>query len=170
MHSFRVRDRRQPETGRAMFVLIMATLMLFFAVNDSKAQVLNEELEKQVRDISHQLRCPTCQAQSVKESEAGLSVNMKNKVRELLVQGKSEDEVLQYFEERYGEWILRSPKKQGFNLVLWVTPLVLIVVVGLIVVRVLWVRSGVRKEESPTPLSTLENERLEKDLDRFQAE
>lgn len=153
-----------------MLMSILTMLLLLSAAGNVTAQVVNEELENQVREISHKLRCPTCQAQSVKESEAGLSVNMKNKVREMLVQGKSEAEILKFFEERYGEWILRSPKKEGFNLVLWVTPLILIVVVSLIVVRILWNRSGVRKEEQLSPLSAQEKARLEKDLDRFQAE
>ncbi|MCG8338880.1 MAG: cytochrome c-type biogenesis protein CcmH [Proteobacteria bacterium] len=170
MHSYKKEVSGQTRVGKVLLITILTSFLLLIVHANAAAQVVNEELENQVREISHQLRCPTCQAQSVKESEAGLSVNMKNKVRELLIQGKSEDEILKYFEERYGEWILRSPKKEGFNLVLWVTPLILIVVVGLIVVRILWNRSGFRREEQLSPLSAQEKARLEKDLDRFQAE
>ena len=44
---------------------------------------------------------------------------MKLKVRELMKSGLSDEEILAYFVERYGEWILRAPSKQGFNLLLW---------------------------------------------------
>ncbi len=145
-------------------------LLLLLMGATSLAEPVNDDLENQVRKIAHQLRCPTCQAMSVKESEAGLSVNMKNKIREMLLEGKSENEITEFFVERYGEWILRSPQKEGFNLILWLAPLVIIVVVGLIVVRILWKRSGRERKDELNPLSAKEKALLEKDLDRFQSE
>ena len=47
---------------------------------------------------------------------------MKKKISELIVEGKSKKEILVFFEERYGEWILRNPKKAGFNVSLWLLP------------------------------------------------
>ena len=75
----------------------------------------DEALEQRVRTIAHQLRCPTCQSMSVKESEAGLANNMKMKIKEMLQAGKSEKQIINFFVIRYGEWILRSPKKEGVN-------------------------------------------------------
>lgn len=85
--------------------------------------------EKQVQDIADELRCPTCQGLSVKESDSGFSVNMKNKIRALLEEGKSKKEILQFFEERYGEWILRRPKFSGFNILIWIIP-ILVMILG----------------------------------------
>mgnify|MGYP006286150929 FL=1 len=144
----------------AMLMLLWLTPFLF-AVPD------NGDLENRVREISHQLRCPTCQAMSVKESDAGLSLNMKNKIREMLKEGKSEDEILAFFVDRYGEWILRSPQKEGFNLILWVTPLALIVIAGAIVIAVLLRKSRQARRDTLQPLSDNERQILEKDLDRF---
>ena len=95
----------------------------------------DEVLENRVRTISHKLRCPTCQAMSVKESEAGLSNNMKAMIREMLVAGKGEPEILEFFVQRYGEWILREPPKTGFNLLLWTLPGILLVIA---LIGVIW--------------------------------
>jgi len=48
-------------------------------------------------------------------------------IREKLGKGESEEQILKYFEDRYGEWILLSPKPQGFNLLVWVLPVVLLI-------------------------------------------
>ena len=127
------------------------------------------DLEDQVREISHKLRCPTCQAMSVKESDAGLSVNMKNKVREMLKEGKSEEEILSFFEERYGEWILRSPKKEGFNLLLWLLPGTLLVAASLFLILTLINRNRAKSSNQVDPLSQSEKDQIEKDLKSFQS-
>ena len=87
----------------------------------------SEDLEARFKKLSNELRCPTCQGLSVKDSEAGFSNSIKGKIRELMKQGKSDEEIMAYFVERYGEWILRAPPVSGFNMVLWILPGVAIV-------------------------------------------
>lgn len=127
----------------------------------------SESIDDQVRRISHQLRCPTCQSQSVKESDAGLSMNMKNKIREMLNEGKSEEEIFDFFVERYGEWILRSPEKKGFNLFLWLAPGFLIVLTVGLLARYLLKRPQLPLQNSVSVLSEKEKAVIEKDLERF---
>ena len=83
------------------------------------AQTVDEDL---VHKIADNLRCPTCQGLSVNDSEAGFSVQIRNKVREMLMVGQSRAEIETYFVARYGEWILRTPPAQGFNLLIWILP------------------------------------------------
>ena len=83
------------------------------------AQAVDEDL---VHEIADNLRCPTCQGLSVNDSEAGFSVQMRNKVREMLMAGQGRAEIEAYFVARYGEWILRTPPAQGFNLLIWILP------------------------------------------------
>lgn len=94
----------------------------------------NPQLQKQIREIASKLRCPICQGLSVKESESQISLSMRYKIGTLLQQGQNEQQVLNYFEQRYGEWILREPKKNGINLWLWWLPFVLLIggAVGLV--------------------------------------
>ena len=89
-----------------------------------------EELERRVQTISDQLRCPTCQAISVKDSEAAFSVQIRDKVRHMVEEGQSDDQIRAYFVARYGEWILRAPPKEGVGLIVWVLPLAAMLAAG----------------------------------------
>ena len=126
----------------------------------------NERFEVRFKELSNELRCPTCQGLSVKDSEAGFSASIKGKIRELMKHGKSDEEIMAYFVERYGEWILRAPPVSGFNMVLWVLPGIAIVT-GL-----LWVlyrsKNWVEKPtEVMTGLTLEEEQKIMDDLGRF---
>jgi len=99
-------------------------LILFISFENFYKGSAKEVGENSVRIIklSDQLRCPTCMGLSVKDSDAGFSKIIKGKIVELIRDGKSDEEIIQYFVKRYGEWILRSPTKTGFNLILWMLP------------------------------------------------
>lgn len=127
----------------------------------------SEEFEARYRKLSNELRCPTCQGLSVKDSEAGFSNSIKEKIRELLKEGKSDTEVKAYFIKRYGEWILRAPSKKGFNLLLWVLPGILIVFgLGWIMFRSKkWVDPESKKVVSE--LTPDEERKVMEDLERF---
>lgn len=132
----------------------------------------DEELETRVKTLSNELRCPTCQGLSVQESEAGFSLQMRQKVKELLQSGKSDDDVKAYFVERYGDWILRAPPRQGFNLLLWGLPGVLILLALGLVLRQSrkWVKTQETRLAQPAvaPLTPEEQAILNTDMQRFQ--
>lgn len=88
---------------------------------------LSEDNKQEFLDVAKELRCPTCTGLSVLESDATFSVQIKDIVKEQVQGGKSKDEILQYFTERYGPWILRAPPKQGFNLLAWALPIAILV-------------------------------------------
>jgi cytochrome c-type biogenesis protein CcmH/NrfF len=128
------------------------------------------DLEAQVRDIAAQLRCPVCQGLSVGDSPSELANEMRTLVREQLQQGKTSAEVLDYFAQRYGEWILLAPPKQGFNLVIWVLPFVLLPI-GAAVVYLgarRWVRRSTAAESSSRRVDSPYAERLQRELDSYQ--
>jgi cytochrome c-type biogenesis protein CcmH len=88
------------------------------------------DLEDQVREIASQLRCVVCQNLSVADSPSDLAKEMRNLVREHLQGGKSPEEIQAYFVSRYGEYVLLSPPKSGFNLVVWGLPFLAIAAGG----------------------------------------
>ena len=90
-------------------------------------------------DISKDLRCPTCTGLSVLDSDAAFSEQIKSQVKKLVSEGKGKQEVLNFFTDRYGPWILRSPPKEGFHLIAWALPLAL-ALLGIILVMVFWKR------------------------------
>jgi len=128
----------------------------------------NKEFATRFKKLSDELRCPTCQGLSVKDSEAGFSNSIKNKIHELMKLGKTDKEIKGYFIERYGEWILRAPPKKGFNLVLWILPGAGIGV-GLLWVMILSKRWEKKPQlEELAQLTSEEERKLKEDLERFE--
>jgi cytochrome c-type biogenesis protein CcmH len=94
---------------------------------------LDAAREEKVRRIGKKLRCAVCQGESIVDSPASMAVAQLDKVRELVAEGKTDEEVFAFFASRYGEWVLLEPSAEGLNLVLWVGP-GSIVLVGLVLV------------------------------------
>jgi cytochrome c-type biogenesis protein CcmH len=84
-------------------------------------------LEKRVMAVAEELRCLVCQNQTIADSHAELAIDLKNQVREMLVQGKSEKEIKAYMVERYGDFVLYRPQVKGSTWLLWLGPFVLLV-------------------------------------------
>jgi cytochrome c-type biogenesis protein CcmH len=76
-------------------------------------------LEGRARDLSAGLRCPICQNESIDESNAALSKELRIIVRERLVAGDSDQDILDYLVARYGEYVLLNPTVSGANWILW---------------------------------------------------
>ncbi|MGH7424414.1 MAG: cytochrome c-type biogenesis protein [Candidatus Methylomirabilales bacterium] len=124
-------------------------------------------VEEDVRQISAELRCPVCQGLSVADSPSRMADQMRDLIRERLEAGESPEAVKSYFVERYGEWILLAPKREGFNLVVWVLPFVGLAsgAAGLFVVLRRWKRyPGV----APAPVEPAYVEQVRRDMGRDQ--
>ncbi len=87
-------------------------------------------LDRRVREVAQRLRCPVCQGESIQESPAELASQMKGVVREQLAAGKSEQDVLNYFLAKYGDWILLEPRAEGINLLVYWIPVIFMVIGG----------------------------------------
>ena len=76
-------------------------------------------LEARARAISGDIRCPVCQGESIDDSSAPISRDLRLIIRERLVAGDSDREVVDYIVARYGEFVLFNPRAEGSNLILW---------------------------------------------------
>ncbi|WP_405053987.1 cytochrome c-type biogenesis protein CcmH [Tabrizicola sp.] len=76
-------------------------------------------LEQRARAISRDIRCPVCQGESIDDSSAPISRDLRIIIRERLVAGDSDTEVIDYVVARYGEFVLFNPRAEGSNLILW---------------------------------------------------
>lgn len=97
--------------------------------------IQGQQLERRTTEIGALLRCPVCQGLAVSDSRAEMAVNMKGQIRELLARGYTEEQILSYFEQSYGQFVLLKPKFQGFNTLVWLLP-VIALVIGLAIVVV----------------------------------
>lgn len=106
-------------------------LILFLAAMPLWAAPVTEDpLERQMLDIAKDLRCAVCQNQPISESNADLARDMRDIVREQIQAGKSREEIMNYFVERYGDYVLMNPPKRGPGAIVWLAPLALLLVVG----------------------------------------
>ncbi len=97
-------------------------------------------LDAKSAEIAARLRCPVCSGQSVLESNAPISQEMQELIRERLERGQSEEEIIAYFRSSYGDWIMLRPRPTGWNLLVYVLPAVVLIAGGawLIVVLRRW--------------------------------
>lgn len=80
------------------------------------------EIERRVFEIARGLRCPVCISESVADSDAAISIEMRELIQEQLAAGRSDAEIYAFFQERYGDWILLNPPRRGLHLVVWIVP------------------------------------------------
>ncbi|CAB1060357.1 hypothetical protein D1BOALGB6SA_5123 [Olavius sp. associated proteobacterium Delta 1] len=151
--------------GLALLILLLSDLPV-------TAQYHNEEaLQKTAREIYGLIMCPLCAGQTIAQSNNETSAQMRDLVLKKLRQGESKEEILQYFESRYGERIMAKPNKEGFNLILWVLPFVLVVLAAISIYFLIrrWssrVRATPAAHFDEDQLSEYK-ERLEKELKQF---
>ena len=125
--------------------MLLAISSLAWGFDDVKT-FNNPQQEQRYQNLIQELRCPKCQNQSIADSDAGISEDLRDIVYEKIVAGQSDDEIRQFLKQRYGDFILYKPEMSGVNLVLWFGPFVgFIVVVGIIIY---YVRRSQRRELS----------------------
>lgn len=92
-------------------------------------------LEARVQELAKHLRCAVCQGLSIADSPSSTARAQLETVRELVDEGKSDEEVVQYFVARYGDWVLLEPPVSGVNLLVWAGPLVLVALGLMLILR-----------------------------------
>ena len=113
---------------RKQIFLILLALGLSFNVIAAEAQRVSDDpvLEAKVQSLSEVLRCLVCQNQNLADSHADLAIDLKNQVRDMLREGKSEKQVIDYMVERYGDFVLYSPPLKTTTWLLWAGPFILL--------------------------------------------
>ncbi len=115
-------------------------------------------LEARARALSAQVRCPVCQGESLDDSNATIARDLRLVLRERLVAGDSDSQVIDYLVARYGEFILFRPRASGANLLLWIAgPLML---GGALTGAGLYIRRRQRAPDRAQPLTDAEEARL----------
>ena len=100
----------------------MALAVMLSAPGLARAQT-PDELEREAQAIDRMLMCPVCPAETIDQAQVEISFQMRALIREMLAQGRSRTEILDYFVDRYGPGILAAPPKSGANLLVWILPI-----------------------------------------------
>jgi len=125
--------------------------------------------EDRVRAIAAQLRCVVCQNLSVADSPSEMARQMRGVIRERLGQGETPEQVIAYFVDKYGEWVLLAPRARGFTLLVWVLPFVGLFagLGGVLLVVARWTRRAGAALPPEEPLAPADRERVRRALEQL---
>ncbi|GAB4295773.1 MAG: cytochrome c-type biogenesis protein CcmH [Thiohalomonadaceae bacterium] len=141
---------------------LLAIALLLFVVAAQAAisayRFDTPEQEARFNKLSQELRCLVCQNQNIADSNAGLALDLRRQIHEMILAGNSDAEIIAFMTQRYGDFVLYRPPVRAGTLLLWVGPFVLLLVGG--VALVWFVRRRVATT-SETPLSEEEQRRLD---------
>jgi len=135
----------------------LAILVLFTTLAQAvdPTQMPTPQLQQRYLALTHELRCVQCQNEAIADSPVDIAADLRRQVREMLLAGKTDEDVRNYMVARYGEFILFRPRMSAKNLWLWLTPGVLILVGAFVAVRIISQRSHLVPQD---------NEPLEEDI------
>src|SRR5450432_414433 len=120
-------------------VCTTALVLAAFAASAKEAapEAADPVLEARMTRITSELRCLVCQNQTIADSNADLAVDLRRQTREMLKQGKSDREVVDYMTARYGDFVLYRPPLQGNTALLWFGPAAMLLAGAAVLVLVL---------------------------------
>lgn len=148
----------------ALALLLVMAITRAFSVHavEPGEMLADPALEARAREISKDLRCLVCRNENIDSSNAGIAADLRVLVRERLVAGDSDEQVVDHIVARYGEYVLLRPARSWSNLALWAAgPVLFLTGLG---IALMFVRR--RKPVTSDALSDAEQERLREILDR----
>jgi cytochrome c-type biogenesis protein CcmH len=104
-----------------LVLTLLITTQVGFAIDDH--QLADPEQQKTYELINSELRCLVCQNQTIADSNAELAADLRRQVFEMLQQGKSKDEIIQFMTDRYGDFVLYNPPLKTKTALLWLGPI-----------------------------------------------
>jgi cytochrome c-type biogenesis protein CcmH len=142
-------------------ILLILPLHLY-AVDKNPIEFTSPEQEQRYSEFINELRCMQCQGQSVADSNAPLAQDMREKTRALIIDGKTDQQIADFWVERYGDIVLYDPPFQLKTYVLWLGPLVLVLVGFILLVHL--IRRHAQTTAAPPTLSDEERNKLKQVL------
>lgn len=130
---------------RVLCLIAFVLALPAFAIDPTT--IADPALQKRYQNLTHELRCMQCLNQSIADSPVELAGELRREVRDMVVAGRSDDEIRDFMVARYGEFILFRPRFSARNLWLWLGPGALIVLGALIAVRIIRQRSALLEQD-----------------------
>jgi cytochrome c-type biogenesis protein CcmH len=131
-------------------IVVLAGLLLAsgttYAVDTT--EMPTPELQKRYLGLTHELRCMQCQNEAIADSPVSLAADLRRQVAEMLIAGKSDDDVRNYMVARYGDFILFRPRVSTRTLWLWLAPGLLLLIGAAVAVRVTKQRAALVDQDS----------------------
>jgi cytochrome c-type biogenesis protein CcmH len=116
---------------------------------DENGQLKDHALQARFERITGELRCLVCQNESIADSNVELAGDLRRQVREMLIDGKSDDAIFTFMTDRYGEFVRFRPPLEPKTLIIWGAPFLMLLLGGFIVFRVVRQRSRMPLDDGP---------------------
>lgn len=108
-------------------LFLYAVMLLSLSAVAQEQMLFSSELNKtRYQSLVEELRCPKCQNQSVADSNSGIAVDLRELVHQLIEQGKTDQEIIDYMVARYGNFVLYRPQHSSVTFLLWYGPFILL--------------------------------------------
>lgn len=118
-------------------LIVLSTLWLFLSPANAAIEALDfkdSATEAQYKNLIEELRCLVCQNQNLADSDAELAQDLRQQTYEMLMQGKSKEQIVEYMVDRYGDFVLYNPPLKTNTLLLWGGPFALLLLVLIVVI------------------------------------
>lgn len=137
--------------------LLVCTVLLLSSAAWGEDKVGDEATEARLKAMAVELRCLVCQNESLEHSRADLAVDLRNQIRDMVRQGKNDQQIMEYMVARYGDFVRFRPPLKSTTVPLWFGPFVLMALGGLVLMYTLVRR---RRCINISQLSSSEQERI----------
>tara|TARA_B100001142_G_scaffold51149_1_gene48525 strand:+ start:2287 stop:2658 length:372 start_codon:yes stop_codon:yes gene_type:complete len=117
-------------------------IIILFLISNINLSFADEQEIKLQNKITKNLRCLICQGQSIYDSDSQFAISLKILVEKKLSEGLSEKEIYEYFENKYGEWILYEPKFNKNTYFLWLLPILMFLLGGAILFKLFIIKKN----------------------------
>ncbi len=149
--------------------LLLTLLLLFCNISFAAIEAYQFDDDKKTerfQNLTEVLRCPKCQNQNIADSNAEIARDLRNKIEQMLVADKTDDEIVSYMVERYGDFVLYEPRVDVQTYLLWFGP-IFVLICGFIVVFFI-VRSRQQKtiDDNQSELNSQQKQQLDSLLDK----
>jgi cytochrome c-type biogenesis protein CcmH len=136
---------------RILIVMLLSVCVIPSALAIDPIEMSDPALQERYRNLSHELRCMQCQNQSIADSPVGLAGDLRREVRQLLEEGKTDQEIRQHMRDRYGDFILFRPEFSPRNAWLWITPILLLLTGLFVALRIIRKRVNLAPADRSDP-------------------
>jgi cytochrome c-type biogenesis protein CcmH len=119
------------------FALLLLLIQGAFAESIEVNDFENSSQESRYLDLIDNIRCPVCQGQSIGGSNSGLAKDLREQVRKMILNDKSDDDIYLFMIERYGDFVIFKPPINWKTYLLWFTPLIFLVLCFIYLIRII---------------------------------
>ncbi len=150
--------------AKARWILLLCLLLAtpaLAAIGDPAERLQDPTLEARAEALGRELRCMVCQNQSIEDSDADLARDLRRIVREKITAGASDEQVMRFVHDRYGDFVLLRPPVRAATIILWAMPAIALGG-GMLMILAMRRRAAARAAMEPAALSAEERARLDR--------